>query len=172
MFSGDIAENIRYSRPSSTNDDIEIASQQAGLYETVRNLPQGFRTPVNNGGADLSAGQRQLIALARAQLANAHILLLDEATSRLDRTSEERLMSSLTDVAHAGKHLALIVAHRLTTAQRCDLIAVIDKGQLAEYGTHEQLLAAGGLYTRLWHDSVGSSVPHRQHDITGEIVEE
>ncbi|EHE7799810.1 salmochelin/enterobactin export ABC transporter IroC [Enterobacter cloacae complex sp. CDL006] len=172
LFSGDIAENIRYSRPSSTNDDVEIASQQAGLYETVRNLPQGFRTPVNNGGADLSAGQRQLIALARAQLANAHILLLDEATSRLDRTSEERLMSSLTDVAHTGKHLALIVAHRLTTAQRCDLIAVIDKGQLAEYGTHEQLLAAGGLYTRLWHDSVGSSVPHRQHDITGEIVEE
>lgn len=69
--------------------------------------------------------------------------------------------------AHTGKHTALIVAHRLTTAQRCDLIAVIDKGQLAEYGTHEQLLAAGGLYTRLWHDSVGSSVPHRQHDITG-----
>ncbi|WP_262202507.1 ATP-binding cassette domain-containing protein, partial [Escherichia coli] len=101
--------------------------------------PQGFRTPVNNGGADLSAGQRQLIALARAQLANAHILLLDEATSCLDRTSEERLMSSLTDVVHAGKHSALIVAHRLTTAQRCDLIAVIDKGLLAEYGTHEQL---------------------------------
>ncbi len=64
-------------------------------------------------------------------------------------------MSSLTNVAHAGKHSALIVAHRLTTAQHCDLIAVIDKGQLAEYGTHEQLLAAGGLYTRLWHDSVG-----------------
>lgn len=62
------------------------------------------------------------------------------------------------------------MAHRLTTAQRCDLIAVIDKGQLAEYGTHEQLLAAGGLYTRLWHDSVSSAVPHRQHDITGEIV--
>lgn len=85
---------------------------------------------MNNGGADLSAGQRQLIALARAQLANAHILLLDEATSCLDRTSEERLMSSLTDVVHAGKHSALIVAHRLTTAQRCDLIAVIDKGYL------------------------------------------
>ncbi|MCV5632007.1 ATP-binding cassette domain-containing protein, partial [Escherichia coli] len=118
--SSDIAENIRYSRPSATNEDVEIASQRAGLYEMVCNLPQGFRTPVNNGGADLSAGQRQLIALSRAQLANAHILLLDEATSCLDRTSEERLMSSLTDVVHAGKHSALIVAHRLTTAQRCD----------------------------------------------------
>ncbi|STT78780.1 putative ABC transporter [Klebsiella pneumoniae] len=167
LFSSDIAENIRYSRPSSTNDDVEIASLRAGLYETVRNLPQGFRTPVNNGGADLSAGQRQLIALARAQLANAHILLLDEATSRLDRASEERLMSSLIDVAHAKKHSALIVAHRLTTAQRCELIAVLDKGQLTEYGTHEQLLAAGGLYNQLWHDSVGSTVLHRQHDIAG-----
>lgn len=102
LFSSDIAENIRYSLPSATNEDVEIASQRAGLYEMVCNLPQGFRTPVNNGGADLPAGQRQLIALARAQLANAHILLLDEATSCLDRTSEERLMSSLTDVVHAG----------------------------------------------------------------------
>ena len=168
LFSSDIAENIRYSRPSATNEDVEIASQRAGLYEMVCNLPQGFRTPVNNGGADLSAGQRQLIALSRAQLANAHILLLDEATSCLDRTSEERLMSSLTDVVHAGKHSALIVAHRLTTAQRCDLIAVIDKGLLAEYGTHEQLLSAGGLYTRLWHDSVSSTALHRQHNMKEE----
>ncbi|HHV1880290.1 TPA: salmochelin/enterobactin export ABC transporter IroC, partial [Escherichia coli] len=168
LFSSDIAENIRYSRPSATNEDVEIASQRAGLYEMVCNLPQGFRTPVNNGGADLPAGQRQLIALARAQLANAHILLLDEATSCLDRTSEERLMSSLTDVVHAGKHSALIVAHRLTTAQRCDLIAVIDKGLLAEYGTHEQLLSAGGLYTRLWHDSVSSTALHRQHNMKEE----
>ena len=98
----------------------------------------------------------------------AHILLLDEATSCLDRTSEERLMSSLTDVVHAGKHSALIVAHRLTTAQRCDLIAVIDKGLLAEYGTHEQLLSAGGLYTRLWHDSVSSTALHRQHNMKEE----
>ena len=94
--------------------------------------------------------------------------LLDEATSCLDRTSEERLMSSLTDVVHAGKHSALIVAHRLTTAQRCDLIAVIDKGLLAEYGTHEQLLSAGGLYTRLWHDSVSSTALHRQHNMKEE----
>ena len=155
LFSGDIAENIRYSRPSSSNAEVEIASRQAGLFELVRQLPQGFRTPVNNGGADLSAGQRQLIALARAQLANAHVLLLDEATSRLDRRAEERLMSSLTEVARARKRLVLIVAHRLTTAQRCDLIAVVDKGRLAEYGTHEQLLAANGLYARLWRDSVG-----------------
>ncbi|ECC3879317.1 ABC transporter ATP-binding protein [Salmonella enterica subsp. indica] len=165
LFSGDIAENIRYSRPDSSNTEVEIAARRAGLFETVQHLPQGFRTPVNNGGTDLSAGQRQLIALARAQLAQAHILLLDEATARIDRCAEERLMASLAGVAHTEKRIALIVAHRLTTARRCDVIVVIDKGRIAEYGSHEQLIAAHGLYARLWRDSVGQT-----RDTQGEVV--
>lgn len=165
LFSGDIAENIRYSRPASSNTEVEIAAQRAGLLETVQHLPQGFRTPINNGGADLSAGQRQLIALARAQLAQAHILLLDEATARIDRNAEERLMTSLAEVAHHEKRIALIVAHRLTTARRCDVIVVIDKGHIAEYGSHEQLMAAHGLYARLWRDSVSQT-----RDTQAEVV--
>ncbi|ESE84131.1 salmochelin/enterobactin export ABC transporter IroC [Salmonella enterica] len=165
LFSGDIAENIRYSRPDSSDTEVEIAARRAGLFETVQHLPQGFRTPVNNGGTDLSAGQRQLIALARAQLAQAHILLLDEATACIDRCAEERLMASLAGVAHTEKRIALIVAHRLTTARRCDVIVVIDKGRIAEYGSHEQLIAAHGLYARLWRDSVGQT-----RDTQGEVV--
>ncbi|EAV6461472.1 ABC transporter ATP-binding protein, partial [Salmonella enterica] len=165
LFSGDIAENIRYSRPDSSDTEVEIAARQAGLFETVQHLPLGFRTPVNNGGTDLSAGQRQLIALTRAQLAQAHILLLDEATARIDRSAEERLITSLTGVTHTEKRIALIVAHRLTTARRCDVIVVIDKGCIAEYGSHEQLIAAHGLYARLWRDSVGQT-----RDTQGEVT--
>ena len=153
LFSGDIAANIRYSRPQSSNDEVEQAARRAGLFATVRALPQGFSTPVSHGGAGLSAGQRQLIALARAQLVNAHILLLDEATSQLDRAAEEALMDALAEDAHGRGRTALVVAHRLTTARRCDWVAVMAHGRLAEFGTHDALLAAGGTYARLWRES-------------------
>lgn len=153
LFSGDIASNIRYSRPQSSNDEVERAARQAGLFATVRALPQGFSTPVSHGGAGLSAGQRQLIALARAQLVNAHVLLLDEATSQLDRAAEETLMDALAENARGHGRTALVVAHRLTTARRCDWVAVMAAGQIVEFGTHDALLAAGGTYARLWRES-------------------
>lgn len=156
LFSGDIASNIRYARPKSSNDEVERAARQAGLYNTVRALPRGFRTRVNHGGGGFSAGQRQRIALARAQLVNAHLLLLDEATAQLDRNTEETLMDALAEGAHAHGRTALVVAHRLTTARRCDCIAVLEAGRVVEFGSHDVLLESDGAYARLWRESAGA----------------
>lgn len=153
LFSGDIAQNIRYASPQRTDAEVERVAQDVGLLETISRLPQGFNTPVNNGGADLSAGQRQLIALARAHLANAKVVLLDEATSRLDRIAEEKLMDSLAKGARNQGGIALVVAHRLTTACRCDAIAVVEQGRVVQFGTHEELVAVQGVYSRLWRNS-------------------
>ncbi|PWW11784.1 salmochelin/enterobactin export ABC transporter IroC [Mangrovibacter plantisponsor] len=159
LFSGDIAQNIRYSSPQRTDADVERVAQEVGLLDTISRLPQGFHTPVNNGGADLSAGQRQLIALARVHLANAKVVLLDEATSRLDRIAEDRLMDSLAQRARNQGGIALVVAHRLTTARRCDAIAVVDQSRVVQFGTHEELAAAPGLYASLWQDSTATRTP-------------
>lgn len=153
LFRGDIAENIRYPRPSASDAEVQRAAQRCGLLDTVSHLPRGFRTQVSNGGKDLSAGQRQLVALARVELAEADIVLLDEATARLDRHSEEKVMQSLLHAAHSQGRTTLVVAHRLSTACRCDAIAVLEHGRLAEYGSHDQLLKAGGVYARLWQHS-------------------
>lgn len=159
LFSSDIAENIRYARPDASDADVAQAAQAAGLYPTIRTLAQGFRTPVSNGGAGLSAGQRQLIALARARIADAQVMLLDEATARLDRAAEEQLMSSLAASARKQERTALVVAHRLTTARRCDAIAVMKAGRIVEYGSHDVLLRANGHYAQLWRSSVNEEEP-------------
>lgn len=165
LFSGDIAENIRYALPEASDEQVQQAAQDAGLLESLSSLPQGFRTPLSGAAGDLSSGQRQLVAMARARLAGADILLLDEATARLDRQSEERVMQSLTQAAHEQQKTIMVVAHRLSTACRCDLVAVVEHGRLAEYGSHDELLAQDGLYARLWRSSTG------EQDVPGAPVE-
>ncbi|HRE00048.1 MAG TPA: ABC transporter ATP-binding protein, partial [Ilumatobacteraceae bacterium] len=148
LFAGTIASNIAYGRPEATDLEIERAGRAVGAHDFVAAMPQGYLTPVAETGRSLSAGQRQLLCLARAALVDPTILILDEATSNLDLASEAEVQRAMARAA-AGR-TTLLIAHRLQTARRADRIVVIDEGQIAESGSHDDLLAQGGRYAALW----------------------
>ena len=148
LFTGDVAANIAYARPDAAPAEIEAAARAVGALALVRGLPGGFRHPVGERGQGLSAGQRQLIALARAELADPDLLLFDEATAALDPATEAAVLAAGDRVT--ARRTAIVVAHRLTTAARADRVAVLAAGRIVELGTHAELLATGGVYAGLW----------------------
>ncbi|MGI9095615.1 MAG: ABC transporter ATP-binding protein [Thermoleophilaceae bacterium] len=150
LFSGTVAENIAFGRPGAGSDEIEAAARAVGAHDFIDRTPEGYETQVGERGGHLSAGQRQLVAFARAAAADPRLLILDEATSNVDVHTEARIEHGLRRLL-AGR-TAIVIAHRLSTIRNAGRIVVLDGGQVAEQGTHHELLKADGAYARLYRD--------------------
>ncbi|MBR6101224.1 MAG: ABC transporter ATP-binding protein [Ruminococcus sp.] len=155
LFSGTIGDNIRCGKPGATDEEVAAAANKAYADEFIDRLPDRYDTPLSEGGSNLSQGQRQLLSIARAVLADPKILILDEATSSVDTRTEMHIQSAM--VALMKDRTSLIIAHRLSTIRDADKIVVIDKGVVAEQGSHEELIAAEGRYYELYQTQFAGS---------------
>ena len=156
LFTGSVAENIGFGRPDAERSEIEAAARAVGAHDLFAGLPEGYDTVVGKRGGRLSSGQRQLVAFARAFLAQPRVLILDEASSSLD-APHERLVQEALRTLLAGR-TAVIIAHRLSTLDIADRVLVVDGGRIVQDGTPEDLRAATGAFRRLnqaWADSLG-----------------
>ncbi|MER5460855.1 ABC transporter ATP-binding protein [Streptomyces sp. NPDC002668] len=157
LFAGTVRDAIAYGRPGASDAEVEAAARAVGAHDMIATLDGGYLHEVSERGRNLSAGQRQLIALARAELVDPDILLLDEATAALDLATESQVNQATDRLT--GRRTTLVVAHRLTTAARADRVIVMDGGRAVEDGTHDELLALGGTYATLWRTFIGEDEP-------------
>jgi ATP-binding cassette subfamily B protein len=167
LFTGTVADNIRYGRLDATDEEIERAARAAYAHDFVSRLPKGYLTAIAESGYSLSGGERQRLNVARALLKEAPILILDEPTSALDAISEEIVFRALRRL-RAGR-TTLIIAHRLATVQDADRILVIDGGRIVAHGRHEDLLATSDLYRRLSARLVSPDGPDTPRELAGTV---
>ena len=152
LFTGTIADNIRYGRLDASDEDVRAAAQVANAHSFIRRLPQGYDTVLHSDGANLSQGQRQLLAIARAAISRPPVLILDEATSSID-TRTEKLIEQGMDALMEGRTV-FVIAHRLSTVRNSDVIMVLDHGNIIERGSHDDLIAQRGEYYQLYTGAV------------------
>ena len=156
LFHGTIRDNIRYGKLDATDEEVEAAAKAAYVNHFIQTLPQGYDTEINEGASNISQGQRQLLTIARAILADRRMLILDEATSSVDTRTEERIQKAMDNLM-AGR-TSFVIAHRLSTIKSADLILVIRDGDIVEQGTHEELLALGGFYAELYNSQFTETI--------------
>ena len=156
LFHGTIRDNIRYGKLDATDEEVEAAAKAAYVHHFIQTLPQGYDTVINEDASNISQGQRQLLTIARAILADRRMLILDEATSSVDTRTEERIQKAMDNLM-AGR-TSFVIAHRLSTIKSADLILVIQHGDIVEQGTHDELLALGGFYSELYNSQFADTV--------------
>lgn len=156
LFNASVRDNVRYARVDASDADVEHACRLANAHAFIEKLPQGYDTPLRHEGGDISQGQRQLLTIARAILADPKILILDEATSSIDSLTEANTQQALTQLMHG--RTCLVIAHRLHTIRRADQILVLDQGRVVERGSHETLLAGNGLYRSLYAEQLTAAL--------------
>ena len=148
LFSGTVKENIKYNKESVTDEEIEAVCKKVGLDHFIKTLPHSYNSEISEND-EVSAGQRQLLTIARGMIKNSPFLILDEATSNVDTRTEELVQKAMDELMKG--RTSFIIAHRLSTIKNADLILVMDHGDIIEQGTHEELLAQGGFYEKLYN---------------------